>query len=414
MRTQWLRATGIRVAGRVSSDHSSMTGLHGHVYDRLDPNGDPDVGFGPSTFPEPAAACVPCGNAPGGAARSGGSLTMTSQALLTPPDLADDAPLTVLEQQAPNRIQQWITALILVAPFVGVLIAVIAEFGKGVTLLDLLLFVGMYAISGHGVTAGFHRMMTHRGFVAKRGTKIVLAVAGSLAFEGAAVSWAANHRRHHAYTDVPGDPHSPHLDEHASWPRLRGAIHAHVGWLFVTEGLDITRWAPDLEADRDLSIISQLFPVFCVVSLGLPTLIGWAVTGSMAGAVGGLVWGGLVRIFVLQHATFAVNSACHIWGKRPFRTRRCDRATNFAPLAIFSMGENWHNLHHSNPTFARHGVDRGQLDSTACLIRFLELTGRISGVHWPCRDSVACRRLPSPSPPRERRRTQAVEGSARC
>jgi len=260
--------------------------------------------------------------------------------------------------------------------------------------LDIGLGIVFYAIAGHGVTAGYHRLFAHRSFQARRGVKIALALAGSLAFEGAVVSWVANHRRHHAYTDRLGDPHSPYLVGDKPWSRVRGAVHSHIGWLFVGQDTDVQRWAPDLAADPDLVLIDRLFPLLCVVSLGAPTLIGWAVTGTAAGALGAFIWAGLVRVFVLQHATFAVNSACHLWGSRPFRTRTGDRATNFAPLAVLAMGENWHNLHHSLPRSARHGVDRGQLDSTARLIRLLELGGLISDVRWPSAELLGTRRQP--------------------
>ena len=315
------------------------------------------------------------------------------------PDL-DEAGIDVTDgdslpaEGSSKAVQQVVTAALLIGPLVGVILAIVFLFGRGVTLLDLILAVAFYVVAGHGVTAGFHRMATHRSFVATRSTKVLLALAGSLAFEGSMIAWAANHRRHHAYTDVDGDPHSPYVDDPALWPRARGAFHAHMGWLLRCEAADVDRWAPDLVADRDLVTISRLFPALCVVSLGAPALIGWAITGTSGGALGGFVWGGLVRVFVLQHATFAVNSACHIWGNRPFKTRSGDRATNFAPLAVLSMGEGWHNLHHSNPRFARHGVDRGQLDSTARFIRILELCGLVSQVRWPSPAEIESRRRP--------------------
>jgi stearoyl-CoA desaturase (Delta-9 desaturase) len=154
----------------------------------------------------------------------------------------------------------------------------------------------------------------------------------------------------------------------------------------------VNRWAPDLEGDPDLVMISRLFPLMCLVSLAAPTIIAWAITGTFEGALGGFVWGGLVRVFLLQHSTFAVNSACHIWGKRPFRTNDDDRATNFAPMALLTMGEAWHNLHHSSPRLARHGVDRGQIDSTARLIWLLERAGLVWNVRWPDRDRLDLRR----------------------
>jgi stearoyl-CoA desaturase (delta-9 desaturase) len=286
-----------------------------------------------------------------------------------------------------------VTALILFGPLAGVVIAAVSLFGRGVTILDLGLGVFFYAVTGHGLSVGYHRMCAHRACKPTRGAKIALAVAGSMGFEGALVGWVAIHRRHHAFTDRPGDPHSPHLHGNSTADRIRGAFHAHIGWLFRQQPTEIARWAPDLAADPDLVRISSMFPLFCVVSLALPTAIGWAVTGTYAGALGGLVWGGLVRVFVLQHSTFAVNSACHIWGRRPFKTRVEDRATNFAPLAVLAMGDNWHNLHHSNPRFARHGVERHQIDSTARVIRLLELAGLVSDVRWPTPASLQARRV---------------------
>ncbi len=299
----------------------------------------------------------------------------------------------VVSPQPPlGRLHVAITLLILLGPLVGVIAAAISLLGRFPSALDIVLAVAFYAITGHGVTAGFHRLFAHRSFHARRIVKITLALAGSLAFEGAVLGWVANHRRHHAYTDRIGDPHSPHLGGGGPWSQLRGAFHAHIGWLLQGQSTDVIRWAPDLASDPDLVLIDRLFPLLCVISLGVPTLIGWAVTGTASGAWGSFIWAGLVRVFVLQHATFAVNSACHIWGSRPFATRATDRATNFAPLAVFSMGENWHNLHHSLPRSARHGVDRGQLDSTARLIRLLELAGLISDVHWPSRETLDARR----------------------
>jgi stearoyl-CoA desaturase (delta-9 desaturase) len=287
-----------------------------------------------------------------------------------------------------SHVERAITALIVFGPLAGVVIAAIALFGHGVSTLDLVLLAVFYAATGHGLSAGFHRLFSHRSFKASRWLRLTLALLGSLAFEGSVNSWVANHRRHHAYTDADGDPHSPYAYGTTPWARTRGAIHAHVGWLFQGQNTDTERWAPDLVRDTGFARISSLFAVFCVASLAAPAILGLAFTGTLSGAIGGLVWGGLVRVFVLHQTTFAVNSACHIWGQRPFRTRGRDRSTNFAPLAILSMGDNWHNFHHSSPTTARHGVDRGQLDSTARLIWLLERTGAVWDVRWPDRASV--------------------------
>ncbi len=299
-------------------------------------------------------------------------------------------------QEAPlgwiPTVQRLITSLILFGPLVGVVVAAVALFGGHVTVLDLVLAVSFYAVSGHGMTAGFHRMLTHRSFETRRWVKVALVLAGSLAMEGSVNGWVANHRRHHVYADRDGDPHSPYAYGSSTIACVRGALHAHVGWLFQCQPSDVDQWAADLEADPDLVMISNLFPVMCVVSLAAPTLIAWAITGTLAGALGGLIWGGLVRVFVLQHSTFAVNSACHLWGKRPYATNDDDRATNFAPMALLTMGEAWHNVHHSSPRLARHGVDRGQIDSTARLIWILERLGLVWNVRWPDRARLELRR----------------------
>jgi stearoyl-CoA desaturase (delta-9 desaturase) len=318
--------------------------------------------------------------------------TAEADAAVRPP--AEPAPIRGADRGNEPRWygQQAITALIVFGPLIAVLVLAAGALGRGITLSNLVLAVVLFAISGHGVTAGFHRLLTHRSFKAARWLKITLAVAGSLALEGSVNSWVANHRRHHAYTDRKGDPHSPFEYGTTAVSRLRGAAHAHIGWLFKLQPTDEARWAPDLVRDRDLVIISRLFPLWAVASFALPTLVGWALSRSWAGALGGLVWGGAVRIFVLHHATFGVNSACHLWGRRPFVTRESDRATNFAPLAVLAMGENWHNFHHSCPRSARHGVDKGQLDSTARLIRILEKLGAVHDVRWPDRTLLHDRR----------------------
>lgn len=321
----------------------------------------------------------------------------------------------------PAAMNRAVTAVIIFGPFAGVVIAAVTLFGHGVSVFDLVLAALLYVVTGHGLSAGFHRLFSHRAFKATRWVKVSLAVAGSLAFEGSPNGWVANHRRHHAYTDQAGDPHSPYAYGTTRGARTRGLLHAHVGWLFENQPTDEARWAPDLVRDPDLVVISRLFPLFCVLSLAVPAVAGWAFTGTLSGAVGGLVWGGLVRVFLLHQSTFAVNSACHLWGKRPFVTRDADRASNFAPLAVVSLGDNWHNLHHSSPRLARHGVDRYQLDSTARLIWVLERLGAVSDVRWPDRAALDRRRTPKPaavmamsaaSPTDERTRPEPSPGAS--
>jgi stearoyl-CoA desaturase (delta-9 desaturase) len=207
-----------------------------------------------------------------------------------------------------------------------------------------------------------------------------------MSFQGDVIRWTATHRRHHAFTDRPGDPHSPYRYGTGPVGQLRGLVHAHAGWLFGSDPIPTSpqRYAPDLLADRSMRRVSSAFPALCLASLALPAAVGWAVSaGSARAALLALLWAGLVRIFLLQHVTWSVNSLCHLLGNRPFTTRRHDRATNLWPLALLSLGESWHNTHHSDPACARHGVDRGQVDLSAGLIRLFERAGWVSGVRWP-------------------------------
>ena len=284
-----------------------------------------------------------------------------------------------------------IVALTVGLPPLAVLAAIPLAWGRGVSAVDVALLVGFYVFTAHGITIGFHRLFTHGSFVANRPLRITLAILGSMALQGPVIRWVADHRKHHAYADAEGDPHSPWRYGESVGGLLRGFVHAHIGWLFDREQASTRRWAPDLVADKDMIWIHRAFPFIALYSLALPALIGGLATMSLAGALSGLIWGGFIRIFLVHHTTWSVNSICHILGERPFETR--DKATNFWPLAILSMGESWHNLHHADPKCARHGVERGQLDSSARLIRWFELAGWASNVRWPDAKRLDRRRI---------------------
>lgn len=286
-----------------------------------------------------------------------------------------------------------VTMVIVGLPVAGVVAVCTELFGSSVTVVNLSLLAVFYLISAMGLTAGFHRLFTHRSFCASPVLRAGLAIAGSLAFEGGVLSWIATHRRHHAFTDRPGDPHSPYEYGGGLRGQLRGAVHAHVGWLFRADATSVEQYAPDLKADPMMAAIDRAFPLLCLVSLGLPALAGWLLTGTGHGALTALLWGGLVRVFLLHHVTWSVNSLCHLYGSRPFKTRRQDRATNLWPLAVLSLGDSWHNLHHSDPTCARHGVDRGQIDIAAGFIRLCEKAGWATKVRWPTPERVAAHRV---------------------
>jgi stearoyl-CoA desaturase (delta-9 desaturase) len=212
-----------------------------------------------------------------------------------------------------------------------------------------------------------------------------------MAIEGSVTSWVSHHRRHHVYADLPGDPHSPFHYGTGFVPQLRGLLHAHVAWLYSGMASDPQRWSRDLLADRDIVRVSSLTPLWMTMSLALPFGIGWAVTRTLSGALLALLWAGAVRIAVLQHVTWSVNSLGHMFGKRPFKTR--DESRNLAILALVSFGDGWHNAHHAFPALARHGVDRGQLDSSAMIIRVFELLGWAWRVRWPTTKQLATRRV---------------------
>jgi len=283
-----------------------------------------------------------------------------------------------------------ITALLVIGPAVALGLAIPLLWGRVVHLHDLVLALVFYLVSGFGVTVGYHRLFTHRGFTPTRALKIVLASAGSLAMEGSLIGWVANHRKHHAFSDRPGDPHSPHDERDGFAAPLRGFFHAHIGWLFRTNATSAERYAPDLVNDADVAIISRLFPLFAVFSLAAPFFLGWAWTGTIGGALTALLWAGAARMMLLHHVTWSVNSICHMFGKQPATDR--DRSRNFAPLGVISFGEAWHNFHHAHPRSARHGALPHQIDPSAAVIRVFERAGWATDVHWPTPKQVeACR-----------------------
>jgi stearoyl-CoA desaturase (Delta-9 desaturase) len=242
---------------------------------------------------------------------------------------------------------------------------------------DVAVFAIMYVLTGIGITVGYHRLFTHRAFKASKGTRATLAILGSAAVEGPVVAWVADHRKHHAFTDVEGDPHSPHVG-HGGGLRgaLRGLAHAHLGWLFMHDQRGAkARYAPDLLADPVIRWIDKRFVWWVIAGLLVPFGLGWLIGGSMQAAWTGLLWGGAVRMFLLHHVTYSINSLCHFFGRRRFETT--DESRNLAWLAPISFGEAWHNNHHAFPTSARHGMSRLEraLDPGAGVIRLLERLG---------------------------------------
>jgi stearoyl-CoA desaturase (delta-9 desaturase) len=299
------------------------------------------------------------------------------------PSAAALKPLLDNPQRPAAAIMMWISV---VTPLIGFLIAIPVAWGWGLSALDIAMAITCYLVTGFAISIGYHRCFTHRSFKARRGLRIALAIAASLAVEGSPVQWVANHRRHHAYADREGDPHSPWRYGTNARGLLKGLIYAHVGWMLKRELSNRARFAPDILADRDLQVIGKLFGPLAVVSLLGPAAVGGLVTRSWFGALTAFFWAGVVRIGFLHHITWSVNSICHVVGKRPFTCR--DKATNFWPLAIISFGESWHNSHHADPTAARHGILPGQIDPSARVIWLFEKLNWIQDAHWPHPDRV--------------------------
>jgi stearoyl-CoA desaturase (delta-9 desaturase) len=323
--------------------------------------------------------------------------TATPTARTTPPTTPTPPAAPAADQGeavAPERKrggEQVALALFIGIPFLALLAAAPVAWGWGLGWHDIVIALVMYAVAGHGITVGFHRHFTHGSFKARRGLKIALAVAGSLAIEGPVVRWVADHRRHHAFSDRDGDPHSPWRYGETIPALAKGLWWAHTGWLFDVEQTPRSKYAPDLMADEDLQRVDRAFPTLVAVSMLLPPLVGGLWSMSWQGALTAFFWGSLVRVALLHHVTWSINSICHAMGERPFKSR--DRSGNVWWLAVLSMGESWHNLHHADPTCARHGVEKGQVDSSARVIWAFEKLGWARDVRWPSAKRLDARRV---------------------
>ena len=298
-----------------------------------------------------------------------------------------------VENETRDRI---ITGLVTLVPFVALVFAGWQVWGSALHWSDVFLFVGIYLATGFGITVGFHRLFTHRSFKTSKGMRGLFAILGSAAIEGPVISWVADHRKHHAFSDEEGDPHSPHVDHgHGIKGALRGLYHAHMGWLFIhTQRGNKERFAPDLLEDPVVSWVDRTFLVWAIAGLALPFALGWLIGGTFFAAVTGLLWGGLVRVFVLHHFTYSINSLCHVFGRQDYET--ADESRNLWLIALPTLGEAWHNSHHAFPTSAVHGLGRRQLDPSAGLIWALEKTGLVWDVVRPSKDRLAAKAIDQP------------------
>jgi stearoyl-CoA desaturase (Delta-9 desaturase) len=291
------------------------------------------------------------------------------------------APLSDLSDEPKRNWEKPLVAVFVAVPMLALLAAIPLAWGWGLGWHDVIIAVAFYYFTGLGISVGFHRYFTHRSFKAKEGLRVLLAIAGSMAIEGPVLTWVADHRRHHKYSDREGDPHSPWRFGDDWRALLKGLAWAHIGWMFDGNHTSKEKFCPDLVADRKISWISRYFPLLVTVSLLAPALIGGLWAWSWQGALTAFFWATLVRVAFLHHVTWSINSICHTFGKEEFEVR--DKSRNVNWLAILSFGESWHNLHHADPTCARHGALRGQIDTAARLIWLFEKAGWAYDVRWP-------------------------------
>ena len=293
-----------------------------------------------------------------------------------------------------SRTSQIITLVAVGVPPLGLLSAMGLLWGVALSWLDVVLFLVLYSASALGNSVGFHRLFTHRSFETTKWLRATFAILGSLAMQGPVTQWVTDHRKHHALSDQEGDPHSPHAGRgDGPFAPLKGFTHAHVGWLFTLKGMERGwQYGRDLYEDKLIRSIDRLYLLWVVMTFGLPFLVGYLVGGfSWKLGVEALVWGGLVRVFAYQHATFSVNSICHMFGRQDYRSR--DEARNNWVVALLVFGEGWHNNHHAFPVSARHGLRRWQLDMSWWVIRGLEKLRLVSDVKVPDVAQLERRRL---------------------
>jgi stearoyl-CoA desaturase (Delta-9 desaturase) len=283
-----------------------------------------------------------------------------------------------------SKLERRLTVVAVVLPFAAFVTAIVLLWGGAVSGLDLAIFAVMYVAVGFGVTVGFHRLLTHRSFVAPAPVRATFAILGSMSVQGAVIHWVADHRKHHAFTDEEGDPHSPHLHGGTGFKGvLQGMWHSHMGWMLEERRpASARRYAPDLREDPAIRFVDRFFPLWVLLGLAIPFVAGFMLSGfSVLAGLTALLWAGLVRVFIQHHTTWSVNSICHIYGRRPFATD--DESRNNWAVALMAFGEGWHHNHHAFPTSAKHGLRRLQVDPSWWLIRSLEKLGLASEVKVP-------------------------------
>jgi stearoyl-CoA desaturase (delta-9 desaturase) len=336
---------------------------------------------------------------------SGGENTAEDVDLFVPPELelvpapvADPFPELPVLPVVPHvpRVVHVVTFLVIVVPLLGLVAVPFLLWGWGIHWIDLVLLASLYLLSALGITVGYHRLFTHRSFETLTAIKAIFGILGSMALEGSLFKWVAIHRRHHQYSDTVEDPHTPHHHGVGWLGVLRGAWHAHIGWFFRPDPPQWEDYVKDLRKSPTLRFIDATFLLWVALGLLLPAAVGGWVQGSWMGALTGLVWGGLVRIFLVHHITWSINSACHLWGSQPYHSR--DESRDNPVFGILALGEGWHATHHAFPTSARHGLRWWQLDVSYYLIRLLSWLGLAWNVRVPSPESVARARKDQTAP----------------
>lgn len=291
-----------------------------------------------------------------------------------------------------------VTFLAVVVPIVGLAAAIVLLWGTHFHWVHLAILGGMYLLTVLGIGVGYHRLFTHRAFETSAPMRFIWGVLGSMSIEGPLFTWVGVHRKHHQHTDEPGDPHSPHAhaegDEHGHGDGiggvLRGLWHAHIGWFFEGDPPDLARYVQDLERDRVAVFINRTFVLWAVVGMVIPAVVGGLVMGSWMGVLLGFLWGGLVRVLLVHHVTWSINSVCHLWGSRPFKTR--DESRDNVVFGLLAFGEGWHNTHHAFPTSARHGLEWWKFDLNYWVIRVMAMLGLARNVRVPSRERILARK----------------------
>lgn len=297
-----------------------------------------------------------------------------------------ELPLTASSAEA-SLAARCVTIIAITVPLAGVVAAPFYVWGWGFNWSDLGLLLAMYVLTALGITVGFHRLFVHRSFETYTWIKFIWAILGSMAVQGSLFKWVGQHRWHHQHSDTPLDPHTPHHQGEGILGLLKGFWHAHIGWFFDADPPGLDRYVKDLQSSKALRVANNLFALWVALGLMVPALLGGIITQSWIGFWTGLIWGGLVRVFLVHHVTWSVNSACHLWGQQPYKSN--DMSRNNALFGILAMGEGWHNTHHAFPTSARHGLRWWQFDASYWVIRGLELFGLAWNVKIPTGEAQA-------------------------